>query len=490
MPTFEIEAPDGRRFQVEGPPGATREQALAMVQQLATASAAQADPFDDVAQIEQMQRRLLAREAGIPLQERRPTSTPIALPLIGQVGSVGGPVGSAIRGMSNIGGETSAPILGAMIGGPLGAGVRFGALPIARTIMGRLAQAPARAALSAAPAMTGAGVVGGAGGALAEAQDPEATAGSIARAALETGGEMALAEGLGMGVGRIASRLAAPNLRFLDPLAGVRRQVREFVSSVPETTRAAARRVEELLPQGAATTAREATEAVQRAARQANDVFRSLTRHDAGRQIPAARPTAEAIARVLGSERAKVFGFNDKQMSARGFVSRVFERGGPGDLARLRKRLGKKRFEDALSLNLASVIERATVRGPGGDRVLDGQRLAQVWRELPEATRNLYTRTTRQAVEGLATFGTTMQRLGRFAMHPVGGEIAEAAVTPVAMVVFGPSVGVPLLVAKSLMNPGLLVRYLTRDQLPSEVVQFLGGQAVRTEFRRGLLDED
>src|SRR5690606_10667480 len=132
-------------------------------------------------------------EAGIPLQERRPTSTPIALPLIGQGGSVGGPVGSAIRGLSNIGGETSAPILGAMIGGPLGAGARFGALPIARTIMGRLAQAPARAALSAAPAMTGAGVVGGAGGALAEAQDPEATAGSIARAALETGGEMALA---------------------------------------------------------------------------------------------------------------------------------------------------------------------------------------------------------------------------------------------------------------------------------------------------------
>src|SRR5690606_16164688 len=206
---------------------------------------------------------------------------------------------------------------------------------------------------------------------------------SIARAALETGGEMALAEGLGMGVGRIASRLAAPNLRFLDPLAGVRRQVREFVSTVPETTRAAARRIEELLPEGAATTAREATEAVQRAVRQANDVFRSLTRHDAGRQIPAARPTAEAIARVLGPERAKVFGFDEKQMSARGFVSRVFERGTPGDLARLRKRLGKKRFEDALSLNLASVIERATVRGPGGDRVLDGQRLAQVWREHP-----------------------------------------------------------------------------------------------------------
>lgn len=460
MPVFQVTSPEGRKFELTAPEGATRQQLLGMLQKVVRPGI---DPNTG------------RTDPSLAIVDRMMTGT-----------AEGSPIDPTIADrLRSVKRETSIPLVGATMASiafpPLAAGAATSRLPILLNALSRGAQRFGRPI-----AASGAG--GGVGGAAVEADRPGSTPGSIAREALETGAGMAAAEAAGLGVTTAAARLAAPNLRFLDPLSGVRRQLGEFVKSVPERARAAARRVEEALPEGRMA---DAGEALRGSAQQLNDTFRRLVSTDTSEvALPQASKVAQSAARAIGRDRARRFGFDSSQ-GPRQFLNTLFRSGDREAMESLQKRMGKNQFNDALTLHLSTLIERATVQ-QSGRRVLDGDKLRQAWAELPEATRALYPRPTREAVEGLATFGQTLGRVGRFAASPVGGEVAEALVVPAATAVFGLGVGVPLLVAKSLINPGLVTRYLTREKLPSEIVQMIGGQAVKGEFRRtaGLLDDE
>lgn len=472
MPSATITLPDGRRARLEGP---TREAVLAKARALVGMSNPADDP-DDMAGLRRM-------AFGVATPSTHTPRAPVSLPLIGQVGTVGGGLANAVRALSSVPLETSLPLaaatIGSVAGGPVGG-------TAARGLAARmLTSAPVRQTV-------GAGLGGAAAGGALEAENPDATAGDIARRALSTGGQMAAAELMGAGIGNLASRAIAPRIAVLDPLSPIRRQLNEFIAEVPEHTRTAARRVEELLPTGAAASARSAAETVKAAADRANEIFRGLVSEQTRKvRLPNARATAERAARAIGAERARRFGFNAENTGPRSFISRVFEAGDAETIAALKKRLGSGAMRDAMSLHLAQLIERATTK-VNGRRVLDGEKLLSGWRGLPEATRRLYDRSTAQAVESLATFGTTLNRAGRFAASPVGGEVIEAAAMPAITATFGLGVGIPLLIARALISPGPVVRYLTRDsyKLPHQGLRLAGDQAVKSEFRRGLLDDD
>jgi hypothetical protein len=93
-------------------------------------------------------------------------------------------------------------------------------------------------------------------------------------------------------------------------------------------------------------------------------------------------------------------------------------------------------------------------------------------------------------VESLGVLGNTLTQAGRFAASPIGGEVLEAAVVPAVTAVFGLSVGIPLYIAKALISPSPLVRYLTLNKLPSEFTRTVGRQAATAPIRGGLLEED
>src|SRR5690606_36476288 len=94
-----------------------------------------------------------------------------------------------------------------------------------------------------------------------------------------------------------------------------------------------------------------------------------------------------------------------------------------------------------------------------------------------------YPQATQKAIENLATMGSTLQRMGRFAGSTVVGEILEATAIPAISAVFGMHVAVPLMVAKAVLSPGPLTRYLTRDKLPSNFLREIGSQATRLGLR-------
>jgi hypothetical protein len=308
---------------------------------------------------------------------------------------------------------------------------------------------------------------------------------------------MAGAELAGLGLTSVAAKIAAPNLKFLDPLKGARQQIGDFVKTLPAHTKAAARRVEEMLPENAALTARDAMESLRGAAEQANTIFRRLVSTDTAKLAPAElgspalRRTADQVARSIGEQRTKLFGFEQGKEAK--FLSDVFRSGSRDVLETVRKRTTARGFNDFLAHNLAILIRRSTTKLPDGRFALDGERLLAQWQKLPEASQRLYSASTRHAIESLATFGSTLKRVGKFAASPIGGEVIEHAAIPAASAIFGPSVGVPLLVARALLMPGMLQRYLTRETLPGEITQLLAGQAVKGEIRRsagGLLDDE
>lgn len=203
--------------------------------------------------------------------------------------------------------------------------------------------------------------------------------------------------------------------------------------------------------------------------------------------VTAVATTAERAARALGLDRARKFGYG-AQAGAESFLARLMSEADDTALARIRKNLSSNEYKDFLAANLSGVISRATT-GQGAKRTLDGGRLLQEWRQLPGSIRDAYSESTHKAVRNLAVFGSTLSRVGRFAASPAGGEVAEALAVPLATAAFGLHVGVPLMVAKALINPGPVARYLSRDKLPDEITRMVGRQAATTGARAKTLTE-
>lgn len=342
MPSAIVTLPDGRKAKLSGP---TRE-AVTLAAQRLTAQGVDpntgaTDP--DLAAIDQL---MSGTAKGRP-QERNLRTAMSSIPL-----------------------ETSLPIAAATVGSiafpPLGAARVASMIPGVSSLAGRVAQIPLRAAARTAPTIAGAAGGGAVAGGALEAERGGSAA-DIAGAAARTGAEMGLAEMAGLGIGAAASKFWAPNLRFLDPLKGVREQV----------------------------------------------------------------------------------------------------------------------------------VEKATVTLRDGRRAIDVEKLTEAWKRLPKSNRASLPHPVQDAVTetlgALSTVGAKLKEAGKFAASPVGGEIAEALIVPAATAMFGIGVGVPLMIGKALLNPGPMVRYLSRSELPSEGAQAIGGQAVRLQARtegQGALDDE
>lgn len=238
-------------------------------------------------------------------------SAPITLPFgLGQFRVKGG-IADLVRGASSIKEETSFPIVGATM-------------------------ATAAAPATFAGALLAAAAGGGLGGAAAESNDPDATAGSIAKEGLKSGAEMAAAELMGMGLGAAARRIAAPNLKFMDPLKGVRSELAKRTGRIT----------------------------------------------DAVRSLPA----------------------------------------------------------------------------------LQGAQASSASRH--------------------------MARLGKIVSHPVGGEVAEIAATPLIGAMFGPGTALAVSLGKAILHPGPVARYLANNKLPSPVIRSAADQATRLALRGFMAKEE
>lgn len=573
MATLELTLPNGRRMRLTGP---TREAVQAQADEIV---AAVTDP-----EMGSIQLAMLTGPPPERTQDKGILSTPF-----GQV-SVGGRVGSAIRALGNVREEQSVPVALATMGA-LAAPARIAAAvpraaPLAQRAVGAIANALRPAA--------GAGVGGAVAGAGLEAENPDATAGDIARRAVVTGGEMAAAELAGLGIGKAAQAAfapasVAPALRVLDPVSEARKAASAFARDLPARMRAGAKRIEEMLPESIAAGARDIGEGIANVASRASEVVSQLARQSVDR-VPDATRAATRVRSVLG-DAAERIGADMAETAPGQFISRVFEKADSETIGQLRRRLGSSGFRDALSVHLSSLIDRASsppgvVRLPGRDRALlagdelvtvdakrldemwsrdslylqrgagnargypekgvspgaeapeiyvsprgvvsfvdgrhraralidqgvrgftvtmeresvenarrlgllienepttlNGTRLLEEWRKLPEAVRKAYPQATQKAIENLATMGATLQRMGKFAGSTVGGEILEATAIPAIGAVFGPQVAVPIMVAKALLSPGPLTRYLTRDKLPNDVVRAIGSEGSRLGLR-------
>jgi hypothetical protein len=158
-------------------------------------------------------------------------------------------------------------------------------------------------------------------------------------------------------------------------------------------------------------------------------------------------------------------------------------------LQTLKARLTKSQFRDYLTVTLSRVIERATVKD-GGRRVLDGRRLVEAWKALPLEAREAFSPVTRRAIESMGILSSTLRMAGRIARTELAKDAMAGAVTTAAFGLGGLGVGVPLVIARQLISPGPLVRYLTRSELPSALVRTAGRETATTAIRAGLLTQD
>jgi hypothetical protein len=252
----------------------------------------------------------------------------LTLPVVGTRFKVGGPVASAARALSNVDDETSTPIV-------LGTAAALAFPPSAAASgSGLMASLASRFG----PSVLASGVGGGAGGALAESQQRDATPGSIAGAALRGGAMMAATEAGGLGLGALANRAIAPNLaRYVDPIKPLRERIA------------------------------------------ASGVTQEL------------RNAMSGLAQYL----------------------------------------------------------------PTGGRA-----------------------------------GAAVQRAGKVAASPLGGELLEAAAIPAAMALGGPTVAIPLWLARAAFAPSVLQRYLARSRLPNELARMGGRHATTTAIRYPLIPND
>jgi hypothetical protein len=223
MPIARVQMPDGRIGRFEVPEGTSQSAIESMAAQHSGLGIdGNTGKYDEsLARLDMAMRGL---SQGRPASEAR-------APLLGGRFTVGGTARDVVSALSNVAKETSFPVVGATIGslaaGPLAAGgmlARFG------------------------PSILGSALGGGAGGAAAESEKPTATPRSIARAGFRDAATMAAAEAGGLGLGALANRAIAPNIRWADPMKPVRERL--AASAIPEYVRTLATRMAPRVPTG------------------------------------------------------------------------------------------------------------------------------------------------------------------------------------------------------------------------------------------------
>src|SRR5690606_35071179 len=157
-----------------------------------------------------------------------------------------------------------------------------------------------------------------------------------------------------------------------------------------------------------------------------------------------------------GEKTARQLGYGG---DTREFVARTFFNLTPEMAKTLQRRMGKTGFKDFQLQSLSSLLTRASVRD-GGKLRLNGERMRELWEQLPEATRRIFSQGTHRPADSLSSYATATGRLARFAASPPGSEALEMIITPVAFAVGGPVLAIPVMAAKALLFPGPLARYL------------------------------
>ncbi len=152
------------------------------------------------------------------------------------------------------------------------------------------------------------------------------------------------------------------------------------------------------------------------------------------------------------------------------------------------------------------MLNRATRKTANDAHVIDGEALLAAWRAIPKATRELYPKASRDAIEGFAAFAAVSKRVPELAAQPtlafgpsmvtastglVAAPVVEAALGVATAGTGAIGAGVAFLTARSIMNPkGLLNRWLTNEKLPNEVIQVIGRQAITNEARQAIAGEE
>ena len=338
---------------------------------------------------------------------------------------------------------------------------------------------------------------------------------------------MGAAEAIGLGAATGASRIAAPALGLL---ANQGRKALRFArgTALPESAsritgrplglpispeqvapglpqRAVQQVVDNLLPSRFVTQQRRravVARVLEAPPERANEVIKNLIRIDTSSAVwPRATKIADTVRRAIGRDEARLLGFEN--LGPRQFVARVFESASP---VKLKKRLRGKSFEQALTVSLAGILDKATRRAQDGRRIIEGEALLAAWRALPNATRALYPKATQEAVENFGAFAAVSKRVPELAAEPTlvfGPSVVTAGTglvaAPVVETTLGAATagagalgaGVAFLTARSLMNPkGLLNRYLTNEKLPPEIARAIGRQAVTVGARLGVADDE
>lgn len=229
-----------------------------------------------------------------------------------------------------------------------------------------------------------------------------------------------------------------------------------------------------MLPERAAN----AVGALDETAQRATQTIAKLVRQETGDALPL---SAKAVSDVADKVSRRL-GFSMGDMPPRAWLFSLLREGQKQTVDAIAK-LSRKDREVVLESLLETMQRRASVRR-GKELLLDGERMAALWNELPATTKGLFSKTTQRAIEGLSGYVSGIQRIGRFARTSIGGEVVEMAATSLLAMAFGPGVAVPFMLGKALSNPGPLARWLANEKLPNEIVRELALQGVQLETRR------
>lgn len=187
-------------------------------------------------------------------------------------------------------------------------------LPIALSTLGSLAFPPIGAG-GLLTSVLASGVGGGAGSALNESMNPDATGSSIAGSALKGAATMGASELAGFGVGKAASKLIAPGVK-LPVITPMRDKLVELGKQLPQAAKDVSAQVIDALPHNAQAGATKAFNAMGTAATKVGNFVSSPFIKEA------AMPLAAAVAGPVVSVPLTVL----KELLSPGFISRYLAR--------------------------------------------------------------------------------------------------------------------------------------------------------------------
>lgn len=121
---------------------------------------------------------------------------------------------------------------------------------------------------------------------------------------------------------------------------------------------------------------------------------------DAGDEpIIRAADTAKSVARVLGRDRVRRLGFDERKSSPKRFVRDAFAEADAAET--MRRRLSEAQLQKALTLNLDQLL-MSSLRRVDDARLLNGNRFMKAFEAQPKATKDLYSPEQRAAIESFA----------------------------------------------------------------------------------------